>query len=265
MFLLTYCFFFVLIIMKINTQQRGCVYSQIYWKNNITWPSSLLNNTICNISWIDIMNIDPLKIAIYDNINWVLYFQQVNTALLNSININNNSNITDSPIIGNSIIFILNELELYCNNISNFLNNNYQNRLSNEIEFIYFYNLGLKGPPRCQEEDDNQNYTIMEEDPFIYINSSYYINDFNNNSITINNDDYVINNVYKIQLILIISIFVLIFIVIPVLIIYIILISNPNRQYFIFNPLSNESQEEELIDKMINEEVESDSDNVKIL
>jgi len=255
------CLFFLSV-----KSENNCLYSYTYWKSNIDkLPLNYSSLKICNNSllWIDLLNIDPLKLSFYNNINWLLYFQQVSISIFNYININNNTNYFNDSLIGNSLLFLLNELEYYCYNISNFLNNNYKNRLSNEIQLIYFYNIGLLegGPSRCNESYSEANNTIkdyQEAKEFIYINNnSYNIIDYNNNTI--------IKNTYKIQVILLISISILLFLIFPILIIYIILISNPNKQYYFINPLSQErsSNSSKETKNNFETEEESNSDNIK--
>lgn len=222
--------FILFTIIKCNYDNNNCTYSQLYWKNNIDkWPIPLSESKICNnLLWIDIMKIEPIKMAIYDNIDWVLCFQQTCTSILNSANLNEGKYLNNN-MIRDSILFLINEMENHCNNISNFKNDN---RIYNYLELIQYYNIGLLGYPRCKNEFNNTLQKEYEYNPYIYI--PYTINDGNN---TLYNNDYKLKRVYKIQMILMIVLSILICIILPGLIIYIIIISNNNRKYSLFYPL----------------------------
>src|SRR5277367_4911079 len=120
-----------------STITKPCTYTQLYWSNNFIienkWPSlskvytSIFNitlnssigyntnttpteisPTLCGITWKKLLIIDSIKMAIADNMYWMVTFHQYATIILNILWIQENQlpNFTVNNDIIQAILFI---------------------------------------------------------------------------------------------------------------------------------------------------------------
>lgn len=260
-----------------------CTYSQLHWLNDsVEWPNfniksmsnitkekedkgdmifiikSYYDNkdkerlTICGVSWRILLKIDTIKMAIEENMFWMLSFHQLSTTILNIAWIQQRqiSNFTIDNEMIKVIIFIIDELERSCNNMNKWpLYLDYSNTIYSNIDMLRSFNNGIIGPGQCLDEYHYKYHTNIDDEyqsqlkytPFYFYNSPDLIimpleeeNHHQQQQYNMNNT-YIfslLKDDYRYRMFLFITDIFAYSIIIPLLAIMLILLYNRRKEYF---------------------------------
>jgi hypothetical protein len=154
---------------SINSQ---CVNTQSYWLSNVDkWPPYMINTTyfipsqnltMCGSTFLSIMQVEPLRMTIKENMYWVSAFHQYCISQLNLIKLfmdNAGNNTVDSSSsssllteLTNGLMVLGDSLSRYCSTMDQYALSVDNNKLYYYAEMLHLFSTGaLGGVGLCKE------------------------------------------------------------------------------------------------------------------
>lgn len=182
--------YFVTIIVILFGLGLGCTHTPVEWRTRQNFTiDGVENETLCRVNWFKLLEVNVAQMKIKENQLWVVVAQHYIAASLNKLRISfpNHTAIA----LSESILFLGNTLEHYCDNISQWT---LGEKEDHAIQILSNFNHGLFPEyPSCEEESSLPTLnTTMGVETFYYYQSvdTFIVRDYVNNE-TITRSEFI--------------------------------------------------------------------------